>query len=94
MNSLPKVAEGVSFLILHYGDYRLTEMAVKYLAELDGIEKCNIVIVDNGTNSTVKLKNMFRDSILSIIILNLEKNMGFSKGNNYGWRLILLVRIS
>lgn len=86
MNSLPKVAEGVSFLILHYGDYRLTEMAVKYLAELDGIEKCNIVIVDNGTNSTVKLKNMFRDSILSIIILNLEKNMGFSKGNNYGWR--------
>ena len=78
---------GVTFQILHYGDYRLTVKCIRCLFDLDKMEYCRIVVIDNGTYSKEKVVTELGRHRFDVTYLELENNVGFSKGNNYGWRL-------
>jgi GT2 family glycosyltransferase len=76
----------IFFVILHYKNLDITIQSVEALLQLDYIDKCGIVIVDNASRdgTGVKLKNMF-DSYANIWVLLNEQDKGFSAGNNIGY---------
>jgi GT2 family glycosyltransferase len=82
-----KVKFHVIFLILHYRDISLTVSAVKALLNIAGNSK--IVIVDNsnleGESNSIKGK---LDQICDMDIVETSENLGFSKGNNWGYEYI------
>lgn len=78
----------VAFIVLHYGDVNLTISTINSLIILDDIKKCEIIVVDNGTKTgEVEIKNQFINH-KNLHILKHEKNCGFSKGNNSGYKFI------
>lgn len=74
------------YLILHYKNYEDTVKCIEsiYKTSSDG----KIVIVDNGSNdgSGEKLRQQYSSERCTILIL--EKNLGFSAGNNSGYMWI------
>lgn len=79
----------IVFLILHYMDEGLTYGSIETLKKLEKIEQCKIVVVDNGSsnNSGLKIKKKYENDGLVDVLL-LEKNSGFSRGNNEGYHYI------
>lgn len=76
----------VAFLILHYGDYLLTQKAIRTIKRMEGVDGCKILIVDNASsdNGGKKIKELYGlDPMVDILLLS--ENMGFSKGNNAGF---------
>ncbi|MDD6966673.1 MAG: glycosyltransferase [Firmicutes bacterium] len=74
----------ICFLILHFGSDELTYNAVKSVQELDDLGNSQIIIVDNGLG----FKNIYSD-INNIHVVTSDKNIGFSAGNNLGYKYIL-----
>lgn len=76
----------VFFVILHYMNLDITEKCVKALLELDDIESCQIVIVDNASanGSGILLQQIFSGNGNIKVLFN-ENNGGFSEGNNIGY---------
>lgn len=77
----------IVFLVLHYGDVKLTQRAVSSLMCLDRVEKSRIIIVENGSrnNSDEELKRVFRDTENVDVVIS-SANLGFSRGNNLGYQ--------
>lgn len=76
----------VTFVILHYKNFEVTDKCIKYLLLLEKISENEIVVVDNnsGNNSMEKLKKIYHDHSNLHFIEN-EDNIGFAKGNNIGY---------
>ncbi|NGM83573.1 glycosyltransferase family 2 protein [Paenibacillus sp. 7124] len=77
-----------TFVILHYIVIDDTVECIDSILENTNYEKYKIVVVDNGSpNGTGKiLFERYRNNNKVIVTLNNE-NIGFSKGNNIGYRL-------
>lgn len=81
--------EYVSFVILHYKDYHVTETCVSSILNMDQQERIRIVIVDND----IQKKEEERQELLlkyqadpRIKVLLIKENGGFSYANNQGYR--------
>lgn len=77
----------VCFNVLHYQSFNATTMCVDSLLKLKGIEKCLIVILDNGSpnHSFELLKNRYSANPIIKLLHSIE-NLGFSEGNNKLYR--------
>lgn len=77
----------IGFIILHYQNYKVTEECIAYLLRLKGILDHEIIIVDNGSpnGSGEILKNEYKKNH-NIHIVLCEENLGFSRGNNVGYK--------
>ena len=77
----------VCFVILHY---KTIDDTIKCIESILGLNLCNtvILVIDNGSGDGTgnKLKSMYKDN-KNIRIEVIEKNLGFSKGNNYGYTI-------
>lgn len=73
----------VCIIILNWNGYEITRECLHSLKEID-YPAFKIVMIDNGSNdgSVAKLKTEFDDRFMDII--SLEKNTGFTGGNNIG----------
>ena len=71
----------VCFIILHYGDNKeITKKAIQFIKTLPFTGEVDIVVVCNG-----KKYDLSNEINSCAEILVLEKNEGFSKGNNFGY---------
>lgn len=77
----------ISFVILHYMTLEDTAECVDSIEKNIMYDNYSIVVVDNGSkNGTGKqLKYKYKDNKNITVILN-EKNLGFAKGNNIGYK--------
>ena len=76
----------ICYVILHYKNIVDTRKCINSLLKTMDLSS-RIVIVDNGSddNSGKVLKNEFQN-FPSVTVLILEDNIGFSKGNNKGYK--------
>lgn len=76
-----------AFVILHYLDINITIKCIKSIQEVITYNDYKIVVIDNGSGNGTgeKLINLFA-SDNKIKVICLEKNLGFSAGNNVGYR--------
>ena len=72
--------------ILHYKTVEITRKCIEILEK---VFTGNIVIVDNGSNdgSGEKLRKEY-SNVNHVHVILLEKNLGFSKGNNVGYMFL------
>lgn len=76
----------VAFVILHYLAVDVTVRCIESIHNILRYDNYNIIVVDNGSNndSGKKLIKLYEnDSTVKVICL--EKNLGFSAGNNVGY---------
>lgn len=76
----------IAFSILHYGDTAVTEKCIESLLKLEDVNGNYIVIVNNGTEnqSWINLYNKY-SNIDNIFFIQTGSNLGFAKGNNFGY---------
>ena len=81
--------EYVSFVILHYKDYSVTDTCVRSILAMEQQERIRIVIVDND----IQKKEKDRQELLQkyqgnsrIKVLQIKENGGFSYANNQGYQ--------
>lgn len=82
----------VSFgvVILNYNEYTVTIKCVEsFLKQARSDFTVRVVIVDNGStnNSYMELKRQFSKE-KKVFIIKSYKNLGFAKGNNYGYKFL------
>lgn len=80
----------VTFLILHYKAIEDTRKCIDSILNLkkDGYE-CKIVVVDNASpDDSGRTLQIEYDIYENIEIIILQENIGFSKGNNFGYNYI------
>lgn len=82
----------IAFLILHYYTKEDTDKAIASIIDnckSNHYDNYEIIVVDNGSKngSGLELKNEYIKNSKIKVILN-EENLGFSKGNNVGFRYI------
>lgn len=84
-----KEKNSIAVVILNYLNYEDTIACVGSIRQHD-YKLSGIVIVDNGSSngSFQQLHEEFAD-VPNIVILGLDKNLGFSKGNNIGIKYAL-----
>ena len=78
----------ISFVILHYMAINDTIECVESILKLQSAKyQLSIIIVDNASpdNSYNQLKEKY-ENIDNIYIIHNEKNLGFAKGNNVGYK--------
>lgn len=79
----------IAFLILHYKTIDETKMCIQSVQRLDGYNPSNvyIMIVDNASNDGTgeKLAGEYKKNE-NIEVLILRESLGFSGGNNYGYK--------
>lgn len=75
-----------SFVILHYNALADTIECIDSIKKCVGLD-CGIVVVDNKSpnGSGVELAKRYKDDLQVTVLLN-EKNEGFARGNNVGFR--------
>ena len=81
--------EYISFVILHYKDYSVTDTCVRSILAMEQQERIRIVIVDND----IQKKEKDRQELLQkyqgnsrIKVLQIKENGGFSYANNQGYQ--------
>ena len=77
----------ICYLILHYKNIDETEKCINSILNIT--QDSSIVVVDNGSGNHTgeMLQKKYQDNP-KIKVLLLRKNVGFSKGNNYGYEWI------
>lgn len=77
----------IVFLILHYMVYDETIKAISYIEKNIDTSNYRIIIVDNAStnNSYEILKERYVNN-KNIVLIRNEENLGFSKGNNIGFK--------
>lgn len=82
--------EIVSFVILHYKDWKVTDCCIRSILQMDDpMQRIRIVIVDNDIGEKREKRKQFHapyreDNRISMI--SIEENGGFSYGNNKGYQ--------
>mgnify|MGYP000570970055 CR=1 FL=1 len=81
--------EYVSFVILHYKDYSVTDTCVQSILAMEQQERIRIVVVDNDIQKKKRIgrncsKNYQGNS--RIKVLQIKENGGFSYANNQGYQ--------
>lgn len=74
----------VCFNVLHYKSIEATTMCIDSLLKLKEIDRCKILILDNGSpNKSFEFlkKRYIKNPIIEL--LHSDKNLGFSEGNNH-----------
>lgn len=81
--------DSICFLILHYMNIELTSKTIESVLTLNNFRNSKIVVVDNASpnNSGFFLKQKYKDMPQIHIVLS-NSNVGFSAGNNIGFRYI------
>lgn len=79
----------MAFLILHYNNLRDTKKCVASIRNMTYGKDSLIVIVDNASpnHTGSELSKAYVGEANTVVIQN-EKNLGFSEGNNIGYRYI------
>lgn len=82
-----KIKFHIIYLILHYSDLSLTKNTIQSILKIDGINK--IIVVDNGSpnDSGDHLYKLYKHNE-RVDILQSHNNLGFSGGNNFGYKYI------
>ena len=77
----------ICYLILHYKVIQETKNCVDSIRRLAKDTDYTIVIVDNGSGNGTgeKLQELYKEDE-KITVLLAKKNMGFARGNNFGFR--------
>lgn len=72
----------ISVIYVNWNTQKLLENSLSSLKAHSGLQQLEIIVVDNGStdNSVAWLKDFHPD----ILLISLERNMGFSIGNNEG----------
>lgn len=81
--------EYVSFVILHYKDYSVTDNCVQSILAMEQQERIRIVIVDNDIQKNEKdRQELFQkyQGNSRIKVLQIKENGGFSFANNQGYQ--------
>lgn len=78
----------VAIIVLNYISWEQTIKFLCALKKLNGIEKCEIIVVDNCSNndSFKQLENFQLTKKVRFELLKTEKNGGYAAGNNIGLR--------
>ena len=77
----------IVFVILHYMVEEETYRCVEYIRDRIDTKDYHIVIVDNASSngSGMLVEKKYSDSLDVSVLLN-QKNVGYSRGNNIGFR--------
>ena len=78
----------IAFVILHYNAIEETNKCIQYIKDNIDTEDYGIVVVDNASpdgSGKILMKSYEGDEKIKIVINN--KNMGFARGNNVGFRV-------
>lgn len=81
--------ETVSFVILHYGDRKITDTCVQSILKMEHQERIRLVIVDNDIQKSGRERKALAASYEGnprISVLTIKENGGFSYANNQGYR--------
>ena len=80
----------ICFVILHFLDADMTMRCVDTLLDTFKNDYVFVVVVDNGSNNeSGKLLTNHYSKCDEVYILLSEKNLGFSNGNNLGYRWVI-----
>lgn len=87
MSGKKQQEEIYGFVVLHYMAYEMSIECIDKLLKQFGRKNIHIVVVDNasGNGSGERIKNNYKGISEITVILN-EKNEGFARGNNIGFR--------
>ncbi|MDD6826392.1 MAG: glycosyltransferase [Oscillospiraceae bacterium] len=79
----------VSFVILHYMSFDITQQCVDLLLKNFSSEKISVVIVDNASPNRTgkKLEEYYKEEQRCKVIIN-DKNYGFATANNIGYSFV------
>ena len=76
----------LGFVVLNYLNYQILLDCINKLLLIDGIEKCQIAIVDNGSpNDSYKVIKDAFSNIDNVFVIKSVINSGYAKGNNVGY---------
>ncbi len=82
----------IFFLILNYNTFQETENCIRTIREMDEVPyKKHIVVVDNASTKELDKKAELLNAE-DVTLLCLDQNMGFSHGNNVGYKYIRQLR--
>ncbi len=79
----------VSFVILHYGDEKVTDTCVNSILQLKQQDRIRLVVVDNEINQTKDRREFIKkryEKSGKTHVLTVKENGGFSYGNNLGYQ--------
>lgn len=78
----------ISFVILHFGDWRVTNACIQSILKMNRQDQIQIVVIDNDIKNSIiernNWKEKYRDCEKICVIQNFE-NGGFSHANNIGY---------
>ncbi|WP_044296686.1 glycosyltransferase [Robinsoniella peoriensis] len=79
--------EHVSFVILHYVVYDYTIKCINSILNNIEYDKYTIIVIDNGSpdDSFKEVEQLYANN-KTVICIKSEKNLGFAKGNNLGYK--------
>ena len=79
----------MAFVILNYNSFGDTRKCVDSIRSLKGGDEAFIVVVDNASpdGSGKSLRRLYK-GFEKVKVLSLKENLGFSRGNNVGYRYI------
>lgn len=76
----------IAFVVLHYNDIEVTKDCVNKLLLLESNNEIRIVVVDNGSpNGSGDILKKKYQSVKNVEVTLTGVNLGFAKGNNYGY---------
>lgn len=76
----------ISFVILHYGNVKVTKACVESIQRLQTTDTIHIIVVDNDWNKSKEERSLLRQSIEGIEVIEMMDDVGFSKANNEGYQ--------
>lgn len=75
-----------TFIILHYITMKDTEECIESILQTIKYANFNIIVIDNGSpNDSGKLLYQKFKNHSQVDVILLEENLGFAKGNNFGY---------
>ena len=76
-----------TFVLLQYNRAKLTIECIKNILLIEETIPVRIIVVDNGsTDGASSSINQFCASLPSVTVLETKENLGFARGNNFGYQ--------
>lgn len=80
--------EKVGFVVLHFGDWGITDLCLDSIKELDGFGETRVLVVDNEVRKSPEERERTRihfEAEPNVRVLRNEGEGGFSEANNLGY---------